>query len=481
MFCDSALFFQGSNKLEAYGTVELNQGDTLYLFSDSLFYNGNIRQGKAMGNVLMQEKETDLTTDVLLYNAIKSEAYYTTGGKIVSKKNKNVLTSIRGTYASRLKMFYFKERVQLTNPEYTMNTDTMDYSSRTETAFFFGPTVIKSDKNLLYAENGWYNTKTDRASFKEKSFMISNDQKLEGDSLFYDRDKAYGEVFKNITITDTVNKFLIYGDYGIHFENEKRSMITKQPKAVKLFEADSLYMKADTIYAIEDSAGMKTVVGYHNVAYFKNDMQGVCDTIVYSEADSSITMLSKPIVWNEENQITGHTIILYNDGKNPKEMYINKDSFVTQLVDTIDNQYNQVKGRELFGYFKDGELYKVYISGNGETIFYIQEDATDTTQTDTSKQDVKELIGINKATCSNITLTLENSQLKTISFAVDPVATAMAVDKLGSPELLLKNFKWEGDRRPMSKDEIMKREFVPEPVVVPVKPKKAVKEKKKKK
>lgn len=486
MYCDSALLFQGTNKLEAYGDVEINQGDTLHLYGDSLYYNGNIRQGKVMGNVLMEEKETELTTDVLLYNAIKSEAYYTTGGKIVSKKNKNVLTSTRGTYASKIKTFYFKDHVVLVNPEYTVNTDTMDYNTRNETAYFSGPTIIRSEKNLLYAENGWYNTKLDRASFKEKSFMISNDQKLEGDSLYYDREKGYGEVFRNITISDTVNDFLIYGDYGIHYENEKRSLITKQPRAIKIFEADSMYMKADTIYSVEDTLGVKTVIGYHNVAFFKNDMQGVCDTIIYAEKDSSITMIEKPVIWNETNQITGNTIVIYNDGKNPKEMYINKDAFITQLVDTIYNQYNQVKGRELFGYFADGELNRVYISGNGETIFYIQEDTGDSTVTaDSVKKEIKELIGINRATCSNITLLLNEGQLKTISFVVEPVAVAMSVDKLGSPDLLLKDFKWEGDRRPMNKEQILKKEILPEPeIVAPVKvekPKKAKKTKASKK
>lgn len=475
MYCDSALLFQGTNRLEAYGDVEINQGDTLHLYGDSLFYNGNIRQGKVIGNVMLEEKETELTTDVLLYNAVKSEAYYTTGGRIVSKKNQNVLTSTRGTYASKVKTFYFKDQVKLVNPDYTMNTDTMDYNSRTETAFFFGPTVIRSEENLLYAENGWYNTKTDRASFREKAFMISNEQKLEGDSLYYDRVKGTGEVFRNITITDTVNDFLIYGDYGIHFEKEKNSMITKQPRAIKLFEDDSLFMKADTIYAMEDSLGVKTVLGYRNVSYFKTDLQGVCDTIVYAGADSSITMFGKPVIWNEENQISGHNIVIYSDGKNPRELFIDKDSYITQLVDTIYNQYNQVKGRELHGYFQDDELKKIFISGNGETIFYIQEEKPDST---------KELIGINKAECSDITILLDSGEIKTITFAVAPVATAMAVDKLGSADLLLKNFKWDGDRRPANKEQVMKKEEVieiePAPVKNPKKEKKAKKTKKKK-
>ncbi len=486
MFCDSALLYQGTNKLEAYGDVEINQGDTLFLYGDSLFYNGNIRQGKVMGDVLMQDKETDLTTDVLLYNAAKSEAYYTTGGKIVSKKNKNVLTSVRGTYSSKIKMFYFKDQVVLTNPEYTVNTDTMDYNTNTETAFFFGPTKIKSKTNFLYAENGWYNTKVDNSSFRENSYMISGDQRLEGDSMYYDGVKEVAQVFRNITITDTVNDFIIIGDYGIHFEKDKTSMITLEPRAVKIFDEDSLYIKADTIYVMEDTLGVKTVLGYHNVSYFKNDMQGVCDTIIYGEGDSSITMLNKPVVWNEENQITGHLIILYNDGKNPREMYIDKDSYITQLVDTIYNQYNQVKGRELHGYFKDGTLDVVDIKGNGETIFYIQEDTGDSiTTADGKRKEIKELIGINKAECSDIRLTLDSGQVKTIKFSVDPVATAMAVDNLGKPELLLKNFKWEGDRRPLNKEQVMQRVGIVKLIdtVPPVKKEigKAKKEKKPKK
>ncbi|HEX4887593.1 MAG TPA: OstA-like protein [Luteibaculaceae bacterium] len=458
MICDSALLYQATNRFEAFGDVEINQGDTLFLFGDSLFYNGNLKQGKVVGDVSLQEKDMELTTDVLLYNVEKSEAYYTTGGRIESKANKNTLTSRKGTYVSKSKMFYFKENVVLVNPDYTVNTDTMDYDNAREIAYFFGPTVIQSDENLLYAENGNYDTKRNQARFDENAFLVSNEQKLTGDSLFYDRNKGIGEVFKQVVITDTVNDFLIYGDYGIYFEKEKKSLVTQQPRAIKLFESDSLYLKADTLFSFEDSLGIKTLLAYHQVSYFKNDLQGVCDTLIYSGKDSSITMLNAPVIWNENNQITGEQIIIYNDGKNPKEMYVNKDAFITQLVDTTYQMYNQIKGRELFGYFTGRELSRVFVSGNGQTIYYIQEDEPDST---------KSLIGINKAECSNIDIKLGKKQIESITFLVEPVAKALAIDKLGSSELMLSGLNWRGKERPLTSADVMMKSEVTAPVAKP--------------
>ena len=49
--------------------------------------------------------------------------------------------------------------------------------------------------------------------------MLTNQQRqLVGDSLFYNRNKGYGEAFRNVVMTDTENKNLLTGEYGFYDE-----------------------------------------------------------------------------------------------------------------------------------------------------------------------------------------------------------------------------------------------------------------------
>ncbi len=49
------------------------------------------------------------------------------------------------------------------------------------------------------------------------------------------------------------------------------------------------------------------------------------------------------------------------------ELYNN--AFIASKVDSL--RFNQIKGRSLTGYFKDNELYKIDIKGNGELLYYL--------------------------------------------------------------------------------------------------------------
>ena len=40
MYCDSALFYEENSSLEAYNNVRMEQGDTLFVYSDELYYDG---------------------------------------------------------------------------------------------------------------------------------------------------------------------------------------------------------------------------------------------------------------------------------------------------------------------------------------------------------------------------------------------------------------------------------------------------------
>jgi lipopolysaccharide assembly outer membrane protein LptD (OstA) len=206
MFCDSAYLYNASNSIDAFGNVRVLQGDTLELLSDKLFYSGNTQIVKVRNNVLLNDKEMTLATNTLDFNRKTGVAVFYDEGLITSKVNENRLISCEGIYNSNTEFFYFREDVELTNPKYVVETDTLDYDNLNEISYFQGPTFIYSDENTIYCENGWYDTKKDISQFNENAYLDNGQQVLRGDSLWYWRTGGLGRAYENVSITDTTEQ-----------------------------------------------------------------------------------------------------------------------------------------------------------------------------------------------------------------------------------------------------------------------------------
>ncbi len=233
---DSAIFYRDENRFEAFGHVNINQGDTLNIFSDKLDYNGNTKIAILINNVKMVDKDATLTTNYFTYNTATRYGTYTGGGKLVNEKN--TLTSKDGYYFASSRDAYFKHDVVGNTAEAIIKTDTMRYNSITRITYFYGPTNIygKKDKDTLYTENGYYNTKNDQALFGKNNLYKQGSKSLKGDSLFYDRVKGYGLATRNVVFNDNEQKVTIHGHKGEYYKAEERAQITINPYMVFVIE-----------------------------------------------------------------------------------------------------------------------------------------------------------------------------------------------------------------------------------------------------
>jgi len=243
---DSAYFYPNENAFDAFGNVNINQGDTLNIFSDKLNYNGNTKTAILTDNVKMVDRDATLTTNYLTYNTASRIGTYTGGGKLVNKDN--VLTSKNGYYFAFSRDSYFRYDVVLTTPDALIKNDTLKYNTGTRIAYFFGPTNIygTKDKDTLYTENGLYNTVTEQAYFGKKNSYRQGTKSLKGDSLFYDKLKGYGRAVKNITFEDKEQKVTIKGDLGTYYRAEEKTVVTENAYVVLISEQKDT-SKTDTI------------------------------------------------------------------------------------------------------------------------------------------------------------------------------------------------------------------------------------------
>jgi len=450
MYCDSAYLYNSTNSLDAFGNVRVNQGDTLNLQSDRLHYEGNTEVIKVRDNVVLKDKEMTLRTHTLDYDRLTGRAVFYDTGRIVSKTNDNQLDACEGIYDSNSEIFHFRDSVVLHNPNYTVETDTLDYANNTEIAYFFGPTFIFSQENTIYCENGWYDTRNDVSQFNRRAYIDNGEQILKGDSLWYSRNEKLGKAYQNVFVIDTLDNYEIRGDYGEYNDGIGRNFVTGRAEMIQFDINDTLYLHGDTLLAVEDSVRGDRIFAYPSVKFFRRDMQGAADSLVYSKSDSLIYMFFEPVLWSEELQITGDTILIRTYEGVVDKLFVFDHAFMVNKVDST--KYNQIKGKRLTGFFEDNDLRKILVRGNGQSLYYAaEEEKTDSANTAETEP---KYIGVNRAICSNIEIYMRDRKVDRITFLTKPDGAFYPLEKFPNDLTFFEGFIWDDLRRPKSEADI---------------------------
>lgn len=441
--CNKAYLFQKENYIKAFGNVQIVQGDTLFLNSKYAEYNGEIKQAYATGDVVLRSTDMTLRTDTLNFDRISQQAFYKTYATIVNKEN--TLRSKSGRYYANEKKFRFTTAVTLTNPKYVLKSNHLDYYNNSGHAYLFGPSTITSDQNFIYTEKGFYNSKQNVGHFLRKSYIKYKDRLIEGDSLYYDRNREFASATNNVKITDSINKGVVKGHYGEVFRNQDSMFVTKRAVAINLVDKDSVYIHGK-ILSVTGKPENRIIRAYTNARFFKSDLSGKCDSIHSSQMSGLTKLIGRPVLWNYENQMTGDVMHLIANTLTEKidSLKVLNNAFIVSK-DTIGNGFNQVKGQNLYGKFIDNELREVDILKNTEVIYYM-------------RNEEQELIGINKGVSSNISMTLDNSKIDIITMIGKPDSEIYPEKDLPENARKLRGFIWRGDERIKSKDDIFPEE-----------------------
>ena len=445
MDCDSAYFYEARNSFEAFGNIKMQQGDTLFIYGDWLYYDGNSQIAMLRENVKMQNRNTILTTDSLNYDRVFNLGYFFDGGTLTDEEN--ILTSDWGEYSPATKNAVFNYDVKLVNPKFTLTSDTLRYNSQTKIANIVGPSDIVSDQNHIYSELGFYNTTSGEAILLQRSVLTNQQRQLVGDRLFYNRNKGYGEAFRNVVMTDTENKNLLTGEYGFYDELKGNALVTDSALAINYSQNnDSLYMHGDTLRLITynmntDSVYRKTFV-YHKVRIYKSDLQGVCDSLVFNSQDSCMTMYHDPIVWNGKQQLFGEEIRAYMNDSTIDWAHIINQAMSIEQMDSV--HYNQVSGKEIKAYFTGGDLRQVDVIGNVR-LGYFPVDGKDST-----------LIGYITAESSLMNVYLLQRKVQKIKMTTQTDGVMYPMLQIPEDKLYLPSFAWFDYIRPLNKDDVFR-------------------------
>lgn len=436
---DRAVWNRQSNSVDCKGNVRIyRKGSEYPLHGDKLFFDGNTSIAELRDNVYYKDDKVSFTTDKFDYNTETEEGHYFEGG--VVKDSTNTLVSERG-YLFKNDDITVKDSVVITTPDYLVLSDSITYNSTTKTVYIIAPTTLYSDSSELYAEGGYYQTEESYAFLTDNVTMEQAQYKLSGDTISYNETTLIAEGWSNIEMNDTAQKLMLRGNYMFHNGNTEYSFMTDSAQALLYSGFDTLFSHADTLWTYKDTADIQYFVGYPNVRFFRLDIQGKCDSLVYNMDSETTTMYYEPMLWSLYNQMSGDLINIYNNNNRVSHLEMINSAFIVSREDSI--RFNQIRGKTITGYISGNDLRKIEVEGNAESLYY--------------SRDGLDLVGYNQTESSYLTISMENGLISRLSLHPASSGNFYSLDSKPYEEQFLRGFQWRSDLRPYAPWDIFRR------------------------
>lgn len=460
------------------GNVQIRDAKNT-LYTESIQYNLKTKIGNYTDGGTLQSDETTVSSQLGTYNGTSKQAYFKTD--VIITNPKYIIESKELTYNTASKVIKFLDESHIMGETDTVHTTAGEYDSKNEKAFFTKRTTLLNKEQVISGNTLQYDEKTGYGHAKGRVEIAQNAGKnlLFADETEYNKKTGYGKATGNVVLIDTAQHSRLLSGMIEYNDHSKFMLATLHPKLITLTDKDSLYMRADTMMLIRNrdlgvlkytsitqgekkkkqtfqaynllyadstfisNDSLRLIIANHQVRMFSDSMQAVCDSLSYSQIDSSFRLFRSPIIWNRNQQGTADTIWIQTERNTLEQVNLRANSFlVSQNASTC---YDQVSGNYIDAYFKDGEMDWAHVNQNAESLYY-------------AKDDKGAYIGVNKAECSMMRIYFVNKELDHIVMLENPKGTFYPIDQIADKEKYLSAFKLFPERRPASKAEIMNNE-----------------------
>lgn len=436
IYGDSSLYYEKRGIMIVFGNVRIKEGDSVDIRARRLNYYLNDKKAELREDVVYTDGKIRLTTNYLDYFTDTEDARFYNGGTIVD--DETTLKAQEAFVINAENRIKFYEDVDLRSPEYDLLTDTLFYDRTTKIATTYGPTkTILEDGEVVDAEGSQFYTSLKQVSYDEGKIETES-YDITATKLFFDEIKQKSRAIGKVKMYSEEDNITIYGEEA---ETEDETGITKiwgDPVLRQIMDDDTLYLTADTLISIDSEIEEESrLLAFNKVKIFKSDLQGIADSLSYFMKDSAIYFYNDPVLWNEENQMTGDTIQVFSKNETIDQMKIRKNAF-TVSQDTIGN-FNQMKGKNMTIFFAKEQIDRIEVYGNGESIYFALDDKDYTTT------------GMNKIKCTDMKVRFINGEINDISFYVEPEGRFIPPHEIQEPETRLKDFSWRIEEKPTKK------------------------------
>jgi lipopolysaccharide export system protein LptA len=416
--------------------------------TDTLQYNTADKMAIFLAPTRIEQDSAQIYCERGFYDLNLKKAEFLQHPQYLKKTQKATADTIR--YDGNLKEVTLIKNAKFEDSLKVATADTIRYRESKDETQLLGNAFYKDEKQAINGKTIVYNNATESFATQGRSIIADDKNILEADKVDYDKTKGVGLASGNVIWRDTVQNLTIKCE-AMDYDKARNYVKTKgkRPLLISLIDRDSLFLSADTLIS-EKKDSIQTLRAYKDVRIYKSDLQGLSDSLFYSDIDSIFKLFQSPIMWSDSSQFTGDTIHLALANKKLDRIYLLNKAFIINELES--ELYNQIKGRTVIGYFKQGKINNMKVDGNAESVYY----ATD---------DKDAYIGINKVASSEMMIFWGESKVEKIQFFSQPKGNIIPIKKVNNfDEYKMTGFNWSPDKQPKSLDDLFKPK-----VILPIK------------
>ena len=390
LYAEDGYYLVNEQEALFHQSAQFQSGETLG-HADSIFFYGNEGRYIMIGNAYLNQEGQTARARKIIYHENEGLLYLYQDASVVGDDVNAVGDTL--LYNTETKAVRSRGRSRVERKDFTLQSDFMDYNDNTGQGIARGDVIWEDSSGL---------------------------KRILTDSLEYNNNGQFARAL-------SLNRRPLF-----EWSNE---------------EGDTLRLISDTLLTYQnfvtstDSLEQVTVdttqdfTAYYNVSIMRDDFQGRADSLAYKESDSLIVLYGNPILWLDTTQLSGDTIFISIQSGEIRDVHIRGNGFIITSPDSI--YFNQIKGRTITAYFRDGDLYRTDVEGNAESIYFPLDEAG-------------AYIAMNKIICSRIEMTFENSQVTGVSFLEKPTGDLITMQEVNAENSVLKGFHNLDYQRPVN-------------------------------
>ena len=432
MLCDSAYYYSDQEKIRAFNNIKIFKGDNTSLYGDILEYNGKDNIAIISKNVVFKNNKNTIKSEQIIFNIKEDYTLYNTRSEIINSKQK--IISNKGKYNINSKTYNFSDSVIVKTKNYLITTNQLKYDTKSDINYLEGPSNVFTDNKIVYCEYGFFNSSSDEAEFHGNSKISSDEYVVFADSIFYNKATKNAIAKSNVRLIDSINNFILSGGIAELYEISNKLIVYKKPSLKLISDNDTLFMKS-TKFIYENIDENDYLTSYGDVNFLNNELKGRCDSLTYKISDSLILMYNNPIIWLNEYQVTSDLIKIKYFNKIISKIFLYQNPMIISKEDSLE--FNQIKGKEMIGYFRNNKLYNINVNGNGQSIYFLR--------------DKDKKIGMNYIESSNISLNFRDNKIYKINYQIAPNSITTPFEDIKEKDRFLNGFKWRINEKPIDK------------------------------
>lgn len=446
-------------------------------------YNGNTQQAWFRDSVVVSHPDYTIESKELSY-LIKSKTVKLLDESVVTTAS-STIWSKSGTYNAITKQAVFNARTTVETDGQIIIGNALWFNDSTGQGRAKGDVYVIDTKNetKLTAPDVEYNRETGFGKAISGVRIESDGGRniLNAQEITYNKKTGYAMARVRVTVEDTEEKSKLLA--GVVEYNEFTSFLlaTDNPKLLTLADGDSLFIRSDTMFSLRvrdlnklqwmpevrkgkkekaqpsgysllfadstwrsekpDSTEPKMIIANRNIRMFSDSMQAVCDSLSYSQQDSTFRLYKNPVMWSRNQQAVADTVFMLTVGNALRKAQLRRNALLVNPTG-FEGMMDQVSGVNIDAFFENNALQKVQVDQNAESIYY-------------AKDEDGAFIGLNRAESAEMQVYFHEKEVDHIVFLTDPKGKFIPIDQVNEGNRTLGTFRLFPERRPKNKEEVL--------------------------